>query len=253
MFEIFLREKWITMGMLLFFGFSVCVRILLGILYGRMIRETDNMAITQNRMLRQCKLKFINCFQMNNGMNNIPVFVDKFLSRMTLGPFSYDRLYHFSGQTMLLSVVVCGVGICKCIAEGRTIGQIIPFYIVCFGGLYLYFAISCAMDIKGKKHLLKVNLVDYLENHLSSRIGTTCEDLEMLHYVSPGRKPQELLTRGERMEVIPQEERTAPPEFAPMRESDNMQDLRKNREVQYSPEQVTEEELEALLREFLAI
>ena len=206
MFQIFYEEKWITAAMLLFFGFSVFMQILLGFLYGSMIRETDNMAVTQNRLLRQCKLKFINCFQLNNGVSNVSVFVDKFLSRMALGPFSFESLYHFSGQTELLSVAAAGVGICKCIAEGRTIGQILPFYIACFIGLYLYFAISATVDVKGKRQILKVNLVDYLENHLSSKIGTTRDDLEMLHYIKPGKKEIEFMPIGKRMEMIPPED-----------------------------------------------
>lgn len=285
MFEIFLEEKWITAVMLLLFGFSVFVRILLGFLYVGMIRETDNMAVTKNRMLRQCKLKFVNCFQLNNGVNNVSVFVDKFLSRMTLGPFSYESLYHFSGQTELLSVVAAGVGICKGISDGRTIGQILPFYIACFIGLYLYFAISATVDIKGKRKSLKVNLVDYLENHLSSRIGTTRDDLEMLHYIRPGKKEIQFMPIGKRMEMIPPEDEAdegervlleslakdgfgrsfgeevlefeksgeGRPKFSDWNPGEEPEGLRNIGENLSKDSRATEEELEDLLREFLAI
>lgn len=259
MFEIFQEEKWVTAGMLIFFGLSVFGRLLLGYLYGSMIRETDNMAVTQNKQLRQCKLKFINCFQLNNGVNNVPVFVDKFISRMALGPISFESLYHLSGQAELLSVVVAGVGICKCIAGGKTVGQIIPFYFACFMSLYLYFSVSSIVNIKGKRRILKINLVDYLENHLSSKIGTTREDLEMLHYIKPGKKNIEFMPIGKRMEVLsPREveenglwdtpEQTAGEERKPMQKQPEAA------ASGISPESlVTEEELEALLKEFLAI
>ena len=181
MFRVFQEEKLITSCMFAFLGGSILLRVFLGLLYRNMIKEADNMATTKNRLLKQCKTKFASCYQLGNGVANIPVFVDKFLNRMTLGRLSFETIYHLSGQLMLLSVVCSGVGVCKCIIEGRTVGEVLPFYIVSFFGLYAYFSISTVVDVRGKKRVLKVNLVDYLENHLSPRIEVTRQDMEMLY------------------------------------------------------------------------
>lgn len=181
MFRIFQEEKLITVGMFACLGLCIVLRVFLGLLYRNMIKEADNMASTENRLLRQCKTKFASCYQMSNGVANIPVFVDKFLNRMALGHLSFETLYHLSGQLMLLSVVFSGVGVCKSIVGGRTLGDVLPFYIVSFFGLYVYFSVSTVVDIRGKKRILKVNLIDYLENHLSPRIDVTRQDIEMLY------------------------------------------------------------------------
>lgn len=181
MFQIFREEPLVTAAILGFMGISLFVKILLGFLYQNMIKEADNMATTDNRLLKQCKLKFANCYQLNNGVSNIPIFVDKFLNKLSLGPFSFETLYHLSGQSMLLSVIFAGVGVTRTIAGGHTLGEILPFYIISFLGLYLYFSISTIVDVKTKKKVLKVNLVDYLENHLSARMDVTESDLEMLY------------------------------------------------------------------------
>lgn len=181
MFMIFQEEKMISAFMGLFLVLSILSRLGLGMLYQRLIKETDNMAATENKMLKQCKLKFANCFQLNNGVANIPVFVDKFLNRLTIGHLSFDGIYHLSGQLMLLSVVCSGIGVSKSIIQGRMMGEILPFYIVSFLGLYVYFAVSTIVDVKGKRRVLKVNLVDYLENHLSARIDVTDQDIQMLY------------------------------------------------------------------------
>lgn len=236
MFHIFQEEKLITTGMLLFLGISILLRIFLGWIYLGMIREADNMATTGNKLLRQCKTKFASCYELNNGVSNIPIFVDRFLNRLSFGPISFETIYHMSGQAMLFSVVCAGVGICKCIMDGRMLGEFLPFYIVSFLGLYLYFSISTIVDIKGKKRVLKVNLVDYLENHLSARIDVTEKDFEMLYgngsYAGPIRKKKALLAdTGKRtVELMPIGGRPV-----------------------YGEEsaRVSGEELEALLREFL--
>lgn len=181
MFQIFGDEPLVTAGIFGFMGLSLFVQVLLGFLYQNMIREADNMAITDNKLLKQCKLKFANCYQLNHGVANIPIFVDKFLNRLALGPLSFETLYHLSGQSMLLSIICAGIGSCRAIVGGRTLGEILPFYIVSFLGMYLYFSVSSIVNLKGKKNILKVNLVDYLENHLSARMEVTENDMEMLY------------------------------------------------------------------------
>ena len=174
MLDVLLEEDIITVCIVVFFGISIVMQGLLSIFYQNMIDEAENMATTEHKMLKQCKLKFSNCYQLNGGVANIPVFVDKFLGKLAFGRISFEAMYHISGQTMLLSVVSAGVGICKSIVKNRSIVEILPFYIVCFLELYLYFSITSMLDVRGRKQRLKINLVDYLENHLSSRMETEC-------------------------------------------------------------------------------
>ncbi len=181
MFPIFEQEKFAAIGMLVAFLLSVLIRLLLALLYRQMILETDNMATTRNKLLKQCKLKFTNCYQLNNGVPNVPIFVEKFLNRLSFGPFSFNILYHLSGQLMLLSVVFSGMGVCKSIIAGNMFGEILPFYIFSLLELYLYLSLSTLLDVKGKRKSLKVNLVDYLENHLSNRMQVTNVDMQMLY------------------------------------------------------------------------
>ena len=118
MFRIFQEEVLITIVMISLLAGGILIRILLALIYQKMIKEADNMAATSNKLLKQCKLKFANCYQLNNGVSNIPIFVDKFLNRMSLGIFSFETLYHLSNQAVLLSVVTAGVGVCKSIIAG---------------------------------------------------------------------------------------------------------------------------------------
>lgn len=170
MFAIFQEEKWVTAIMFACLVLSIILRIMIGVLYQHMIKETENMSATGNKVLKQCKLKFANCYQLNNGVANIPVFVEKFLGKLKIGPFSYQTIYHLSGQFQLLSVFFAGVGVCKGIINGCTLGEVLPFYIVSFLGLYIYFSVSGIVDAKGRKRLLKTHLVDYLENHMVNRL-----------------------------------------------------------------------------------
>ena len=48
--------------------------------------------------------------------------------------------------------------------------ELFPYYMVSLLGLYAYFSISSLVDIKGKKEVLKINIIDYLENHMVNRM-----------------------------------------------------------------------------------
>ena len=255
MFTIFKEEKVITAGILVFLCLSVLVRLMLAWMYHTMIRETDNMATTGNRLLKQCKVKFANCYQLNGGVSNIPVFVDKFLNRLSFGHLSFDAWYHLCGQCMLFSVIFAGVGICKGILDGRMLGEILPFYIASFLGLYLYFSLSALVDIKGKRRVLKTNLIDYLENHLSGRIPVTEQDYERLYGASklPGRRTVELMPiRGRTAQPQEMVRETGREVFSTEHEMPGKMEDR-GMAQQDETSRVTEEELQALLQELLTV
>lgn len=207
---------------LLLLGLSILFQIIIGVLYQRMLRETDNMAITENKLLKQCKLKFTNCFELNEGSVNISVFVDKFINQLRFAGISLTNMAHLSGQFMLFSVFAAGVGVCEGIIDGGTLGDLVPYYIISIFGLYLYFSISSLVDAKGKRNMVRTNLIDYLENHLIKHLLLIREE-EMQPYIIKESANEEEETEKEEQ----------PEEQVVFAENE-------------------QEELEELLREFLA-
>ena len=81
MLEIFVRHPYLSAGIVAVTFVSVILQMIIGNLLGRMVYEAENMSATENKQLKQCKLKFVNCYKMNEGMGNVPVFVDRFLEK----------------------------------------------------------------------------------------------------------------------------------------------------------------------------
>ena len=170
MFTIFFRHKFLSAAIFGLLFLSIICQVMLGVIFYKLINDADNMPTTDNKLLKQCKLKFINCYKLNGRMLNTSVYVDKFISRIRIMGISLTRFSHLAGQLMMLSVLVTGISICVSLAGGDTLFQIIPYYLVSILGLYLYFSVSGIVDMLGKRTLLKTNLVDYLENHLLPRL-----------------------------------------------------------------------------------
>lgn len=176
MFTIIYEHKLLT-GLISFFLLSsIICQIISGVIYQNMISESDNMSATENRFLKQCKQKYANYYKLNGKMVNTGVFVDKFLQKIRIAGIRLNRLNYISGQMMMLSVLITGIAICLSLAAGSTLFQIIPYYLISILGLYLYFTVSGIVDISEKRKALKINLIDYLENHLVPRLETEREN-----------------------------------------------------------------------------
>lgn len=177
MLEIFERHPYLSISIVVVIFISIILQMIIGNVLGRMVQEAENMASTENKQLKQCKLKFVNCYKLNEGMGNVTVFVERFLEKIEVGKLKITFLNRLSGQLILFSVVLAGVAAARSIVLGETIGQILPFYVLAFLGLYLYFVANSFAGLEEKRLSMKFSLVDYLENHMMGRLKQTDEVL----------------------------------------------------------------------------
>ncbi|MDR2888886.1 MAG: hypothetical protein LBV33_03485 [Lachnospiraceae bacterium] len=170
MFQILLENRLLTIFIISVLLLSIIIQIMIGVIYQRLINETEYLSTTKNKQLKLCKLKFQNCYYLNGSIANISVFVDKFIGRLTFIRITLTGLKQLSAQLVMFSVFLCGIGSCIGIIEGEEFMRVLSYYLAAFAGLYVYFSISSMVDISGRKEVLKINLMDYLENHLLSRL-----------------------------------------------------------------------------------
>lgn len=161
---------------------GVLYQVAIGVAYQRMIQATDTMMGTDNKLMKQCKERFIQCYKLNGGVSNIPIFVDKYINRIKFMGMSVNFIKHLSGQIMMAGVFVAGFGVCKGIIEGERFVDLLPFYIVSLFGIYLFLSISSIVDMPGRRQMLKTNLTDYLENHIAERLEHGLGDKEKLQW-----------------------------------------------------------------------
>ena len=227
MLQILFQHPEFMIPTLILLSLSIICQISMGVLCHKLIRETENMSSTSNKSLQQLKLKFSSCSKLHEGISNIPVFVDKYMNKIKVNGISLATLKHLSGQLVLLSVLISGIGACKGIVLGESVIYVIPYYIISFLGLYCYFAISSLVDISGKTKILRTNLIDYLENHLANRLEQTSLDLKLVE----GKETDK-------------EEKTSPE----ISENMDMQNKQESSLLSHTEAK----ELESLLKEFLA-
>lgn len=238
MFALFFQHKNFMIGILSLLSLSIICQIVMGVIYHKLIRETENMSTTRHKSLQQLKLKFSSRNKINERIPNVSIFVDKFMNQIKVGCLPLSFLKHLSGQLMLLAVLVAGIGACLGIIHGENFFDIAPFYAISFLGLYCYFAVSSLIDIPGKARILRTNLVDYLENHLASRLEQTEMDMQFIKMDKPESSKN---SKAENMSV------------ASVSKTEDLTALSAPEQKENSPaiSKSEVEELELLLKEFL--
>ncbi len=176
----FFDQRFLMITTIILMLLGVLFQVSIGIIYQRLIQATDTVLGADSNLLKQCRLKFIQSYQLNGGVSNISVFVDKFLNRLRFGGMSISFIQQLSKQLVMGGVLVAGFGVCKGIVDGTRLSSLLPFYIIVLFGMYLFFSISSIVDATGRRKVLKVNLTDYLENHIAERLNRGMEIKERL-------------------------------------------------------------------------
>ena len=128
MMQIVFKHPEFMVPILILLSFSIICQVSMGVLCHKLIWESENMSSTANKSLQQLKLKFSSCCQLHEGMSNIAVFVDKYMNQLKICGFSLSVLKHLSGQLVLLSILISGIGACRGIIAGESILYIVPYY-----------------------------------------------------------------------------------------------------------------------------
>ena len=140
---------------------GVGLQIMMGVRMQRLLEEMDRMSATKDPFLNKCRI----CPE----GTSLRTHVDNMMENFHICGCTPSTLKTMSGQAIMLSVVLSGVGVCIGIARGETIGSLLPYYVFCMVGLYGYFAIAGAVDAKGRLEKIKERLYSYLTQRVKEQ------------------------------------------------------------------------------------
>ena len=186
--------------MIVFLSLSIIFQTIAGVMIHVLLQESENMSMIRSNALKQCRQKYVNYYKLNGRMINTTVYVDKFIKKLKLLGIPLTRYLQLSGQMMFFFILSTGISIFLQLSFGKTLFDMVPYYLISILGLYLYFSVMSFTNLEEKKNLLKINLVDYLDNHLCPRLETELSALDELRQKETMGKP--LLTERKNRESL---------------------------------------------------
>ncbi len=138
-------------------------------LYKRLLKETENMAMTRNKNLKILKQKVENTYRLNQNIVNTQAYLDKLIYGFRFMHLSLEQWNSLSFQMILLGLFAGGLG-----SFFSYWYRLDSYYIVLYataavlGGLFLAF-VDCSAQIGQKKQQLETVLLEYVDNSVFVR------------------------------------------------------------------------------------
>ncbi len=149
---------------------GMLLKVVLGIGYSRMIRASNNMGCTKYKLLRNLKLKFETLYKLKINVNNVDIFVDKCINNHKILGILLITWERASGQVSFISCIIGFLGAILGLILEIDRMWILSVFSVGFlsSGLLIFF--EALLNKKAKKEIIRLNILDYLENYLNNRL-----------------------------------------------------------------------------------
>lgn len=212
MVEKIFQENLLTYTIVLIFGLGMILKLVLCIGYSQMITASKNIEQTKNKTLRNMKIKFETFHRLKIGVNNVDTFVDKRLKNHKIHGVLLITLEKLSGQAAMVCALIGGTGALTGLLFRIETRWILSVFTVGFltTGLLIFF--EALLNIKGKREIIRLNILDYFDNFLKSRMELEEKHPEIIEAYK--KEIQEVNTpRGKTERQISREKRIATRQF----------------------------------------
>lgn len=207
-------QEWFDKNIFLYIILGICgvgifIKFVLSMKYRLLIRASKRMGTSKNRLMRVLRLKFETCYKLNIGVNNVDTFVDKYVYRYRFGGILLYTWETISGEIIILSVLSGSIfSILGLLAECE-INNILSTLIAGVLGALVLISYDHFINLNMKRKVLKVNIRDYLENFLKSRLengefsSNLLEQYKKEYLELPNKKAKKKSKKNENSKSIP--------------------------------------------------
>ncbi len=168
--EDILKNNLFIYIMIGFMFLGLLIKFIVNIIFRRLIKDSDNMGGANAKLLKHIKLKFESYYKLNLGVNNVDIFVDKYVYKHKVGGLLLSTWKNFGGQVIawcaLTGVIGSILGIMYNIDKVHILSTVLVGILTC--SILIIVEMHSSIDVKNK--ILCTNLKDYLDNYLRIRL-----------------------------------------------------------------------------------
>lgn len=148
--------------------------------YKMLIRASKKMGMSNNKLMRVIRLKFETCYKLKLGVNNVDIFVDKYVYRHRFCGILLCTWEMISGEIVVLcglcTAIFGALGFFYKCGQPSILSTLVMGVLMC--GLLI--GVDYFVNLKTKKRILNINMKDYLENFLKARLESDTFNAELL-------------------------------------------------------------------------
>ena len=149
---------------------GILLKLILNLIYSRLIKASDNMAKSKNKLTQMMKKKFETCYKLKIGVNNVDIFVDKYVFRHRFCGILLSTWENIGGQILMLCILIGSISTIVGLIYECGKQQILSTFSVGILTSGLLIFLEGLINLSGRKELIRLNMKDYLENILKVRL-----------------------------------------------------------------------------------
>lgn len=149
---------------------GIVVKLIIHIIYKNLIIASDNMANSNNKLMKLVKMKFEACYKLKIGVNNVDIFVDKYIYKYKFCGILLYTWENISGQVLILCLLTgaVGAGLGVFYEFGET--EILSTFFIGLFTSALLIVFESFLNLPAKRNVIRINMKDYLENMFKVRL-----------------------------------------------------------------------------------
>ena len=237
-------------------GLGLLLRFIVNLVYRHLVKESDRLGETKNKMLKHLKMKFSTCYKLKIGVNNVDTFVDKNVLKYRFCGVLLSTWDNICGQILYLILLIVPIISVFGVASECGQDQVLMNGAVGILASAVLIFVDKSMNLAEKKKLLRLNLLDYLENFCKVRLEQEAVNPELLEqyrreYFQPIKtgKQSETAATAELMTDGPKDELNRRRQARLKKEEERKLQAAKREEEQRKAEEIRKEEERRKLEE----
>jgi hypothetical protein len=176
-----LLENYIVVYFLyVLFGIGVFVKLIMLFVYSGLMKASDQMGTSKNKLMKLLRLKYETCYKLKIGVNNVDTFVDKYVYKHKFCGILLCTWESIGGQVIMLSIVISTMGGVLGLVYDCGKDVILSTFFVGVFTSVLLIILENMLNLKIKRKIVRVNIKDYLVNFLKARLENECLNPQMI-------------------------------------------------------------------------
>lgn len=235
-------------------GLGLLVRLIVNLVYRHLVKESENPAEAKNKLLKLMKLRFEACYRAKIGVNNVDTFVDKSVLKYRFCGVLLSTWDNFCGQVLFLNLLI--VPVCAVFGVAFGCGQDVVLMTGAVGIMTsaILILVDKSINLPAKKKMLRLNLLDYLENFCKVRLEQEVFHPEVYEqirreFAQVAEAKKQVVTSKEEGKEDPREELSRRREARRKKEEERKQAALRREEEQRKLEEARKEEENRKLEE----
>lgn len=149
---------------------GLLVKVIIHGVYQSLMKASENMANSQNNLMKQVKMRFEACYKLQLGVHNVDIFVDKYIYKHKFCGILLYTWENISGQLFIMSLLVPTIAIGLAVFYECGQAAILSTFLVGLLISSLLIIVESFLNLPQKRMILRINMKDYLENMLRVKL-----------------------------------------------------------------------------------